>query len=124
MIAALGEPEAVYVRDDVGGGMVTVAYGGERILLTQWSVPDVEANVAVVTGRAAAEEVTAGRLHALWTAGAARGTFTVVGADGADHRETFGVSDGALLWQENGVGFLLRGAETKENAAELAASVG
>ena len=53
--------------------------------------------------------------------GAARGTFTLVGADGTVHREAFEVSPGALLWQRAGMAFLLQGAGSRENAVRLAA---
>jgi hypothetical protein len=103
--------------------MVTVSYrDGTR--LTQWAVADVSARAAVVPSSGTAEEVTIGRLRALWIEGTARGTFTVTGADLAVHKELFDVAAGALLWQDGGVAFLLQGAGTKENAARLAAAVG
>jgi hypothetical protein len=55
----------------------------------------------------------------LWLDGAARGTFTVVGAD----REAFHVGTGALLWQDDGTAYLLQGAGTKAAALELADTV-
>ena len=122
-IPSLGEPEATYVRDDIVGGMVTVAYrDGTR--LTQWSVTDVNARAAVVPSSGTAEEVTIGNLRGLWIEGTARGTFTVTGADLALHKELFDVAPGALLWQDGGVAFLLQGTGTKEDALRLAASAG
>jgi hypothetical protein len=123
-IASLGAPEAAYVRDDIVGGMVTVVYEEGRIRLTQWAVADVSARAAVVPSSGAAEEVTVEGRRALWLEGTARGTFTVVGADAAVHRELFDVAAGALLWQEDGVAFLLQGAGTREDAALLAGAVG
>jgi len=120
-IPSLGEPDAAFVRDDIVGGMVTVEYGRTR--LTQWAVADVNARAAVVPSSGTAEEVAVGGLRALWIEGTARGTFTVVGADGAVHRELFDVAAGALLWQDGGVAFLLQGAGTKDEAALLAAGV-
>ncbi len=123
-IASFGAPDAAYVRDDIVGGMVSVTYDGGRIRLTQWSVADVGARAAVVPSSGTAEEVAVGGgLRALWIAGTARGTFTVIGADLAVHKELFDVTAGALLWQEGGAAFLLQGAGTKENAALLAADV-
>jgi hypothetical protein len=77
MISALGTPDDARVRDDIKGGMVTVAYGGGRILLTQWRTADVHARIALVPFGGAAEDVTAGEVPALWIAGTARGTFTL-----------------------------------------------
>jgi hypothetical protein len=122
-IASLGEPEAAYVRDDIVGGMVSVEYHDGGIRLTQWSLDDVSARAAVVPTIGTAEEVTVRGLRALWIEGTGRGTFTVIGADLAVHRELFGVAAGALLWHEDGVAFLLQGADTKEDAALLAVAV-
>ena len=74
-----------------------------------------------VTG--AAEDVTAGDLPALWIEGAARGTFTLTGADGAVHRESFEVGSGVLLWHEDAMTFLLQGAASKAEATSLAAEL-
>jgi hypothetical protein len=122
-IPSLGPPDAAYVRDDIVGGMVTVTYDGGRTRLTQWAIADVTARATVVPTSGAAEEVTAGGRRALWLEGTARGTFTVTGADGTTHYELFDVAAGALLWQENGVAFLLQGAGSIEEAVRLAADV-
>ncbi len=108
-IPSLGTPDAAYVRDDVMGGMVTLAYDGGQTLLTQWPSSDVQARVAIVPAYGTAEEVTVGRVRGLWIAGSARGTFTLVGADGTVHRELFDVAAGALLWRDDGLAFLLPG---------------
>ena len=122
-IASLGVPEAVYVRDDIVGGMVTVAYHDGRTRLTQWALADVSAGATVVPSSGAAEEVELAGRRALWIEGTARGTFTVTGADRAIHHELFDVAAGALLWQDDGVAFLLQGAGTRQDAALLAAVV-
>jgi hypothetical protein len=122
-IASLGPPEAAYVRDDIVGGMVTVAYHDGRVRLTQWAPADVDARAAIVPSDGTAEEIAVGGRRALWIAGTARGTFTVTGADGAVHRELFDVAAGALLWQDDDVAFLLQGSGTKADAALLAATV-
>lgn len=59
----------------------------------------------------------------MWIEGDARGTFTLVGADGAVHRESFEISPGALLWRKDGMTFLLQGSESKDGATRLAAEV-
>ncbi len=101
--------------DDITGGMVTLVYGGGRSL-TQWRTTDVSARVAVVPVDGRAEEVTVGALPALWIDGAARGTFTLIGADGAIHRESFEVSPGVLLWMQDGMTFFLQGAGPQDAA--------
>ena len=123
MISALGTPDDARVRDDITGGMVTVAYGGGRILLTQWRTADVHARIALVPVGGAAEDVTVGEVPALWIAGTARGTFTLIGADREVHRESFEVGAGVLLWKDRGMTFLLQGARSKEEAIRLAALV-
>lgn len=120
-IPSLGAPDAAYLRDDVAGGMVTVAYG--PLLLTQWRTVDVQAAAKIVRATATAEDVAVGSLRGLWIAGTARGTFTLVGADGAVHREHFDVAEGALLWEQDGVALLLQVAGTKEIAIRLGADV-
>ena len=121
-ISSLGAPDAAYVRDDITGGMVTVVYG--RTLLTQWRTTDVDARIEIVPSGGAASDVTVGgRLPALWIEGTARGTFTLIGADGTVHRERFEVSPGVLLWKDQGRAFLLQGAGSKDDAVRLAGAV-
>ncbi len=123
MISSLGAPDDARVRPDITGGMVTFAYGGGRILLTQWRSTDVHARIALVPVSGAAEDVTVGDLPALWIEGSARGTFTLIGADGAVHRESFDVGAGVLLWKDDAMTFLLQGAGSKADATRLAAAV-
>ena len=79
--------------------------------------------ISVVPARGTANDVTVDGMSALWVAGSARGLFTVVGADGTIHKELFDVAQGALLWEDDGVAFLLQGAGTQDEAARLAANV-
>jgi hypothetical protein len=60
---------------------------------------------------------------ALWIEGTARGTFTLIGADGAVHKERFDVGKGVLLWKEDGIAFLLKGATRSAEAARIAATM-
>ena len=120
-IPSLAPADAAYARDDVGGGMVTLAYGS--ILLTQWNANAVQAHVAVVPVTGRAEKVTVGSGRGLWIAGTARGTLTLIGADGAVHRELFGVVEGSLLWQAGDVALLLQGTASKADALRLANDV-
>jgi alkanesulfonate monooxygenase SsuD/methylene tetrahydromethanopterin reductase-like flavin-dependent oxidoreductase (luciferase family) len=55
--------------------------------------------------------------------GTARGTFTLIGADGAVHRESFEVGTGVLLWNDDAMTFLLQGAGSKAEAMRFAAEV-
>ena len=96
MISSLGAPDEARVRDDIAGGMATIVYRGGSILLTQWRATDVAARIALVPVSGAAEDVTVGDLPALWIEGTARGTFTLIGADGTVHRESFDVGTGVL----------------------------
>jgi hypothetical protein len=119
-LPSLGRPTAAYARDDITGGMVTLAYG-DRLLLTQWPDKRVDARITIVPTSGKAEDVKVGSLPGLWIEGTARGTFTLIGADGATHKEGFGVEKGALLWKEDGIAFLLQGADGLTEAIRLAA---
>ena len=123
MISSLGAPDEARVRDDITGGMVTIVYGDGRILLTQWRTTDVQRPHRARPGQRRAEDVTVGDLPGLWIEGAARGTFTLTGADGAVHRESFEVGTGVLLWRDGAMTFLLQGAGSKAEAMRLAAEV-
>jgi hypothetical protein len=122
-IPSLGAPDEARVRDDIAGGMVTIVYRSKGILLTQWRTTDVHARIALVPTAGKAEVVDADGRRALWIEGAARGTFTLVGADGAIHRESFEVGPGILLWRMDEMTFLLQGAGSKTDAARLASSL-
>jgi len=123
LIASLGAPDDARVRDDITGGLVTIAYGGGRILLTQWRTTDVSARITLVPIRGAAEDVMVGDLPALWIEGAARGTFMLIGADGEVHRESFEIGAGVLLWKDDAITFLLQGAGSKADALRLSTEV-
>jgi hypothetical protein len=121
-ISSLGPVDEARVRTDITGGMVTLVYRG-GILLTQWRSADVSPRIALVPIRGTAEDVAVGSDPALWVAGEARGTFTLIGADGGVHRESFEVARGALLWRDDELIYLLQGALSKASAVELAESV-
>jgi hypothetical protein len=103
--------------------MATVAYRDGRILLTQWPAARVDARIAIVPASGRATEAEVGRLPALWIEGTARGTFTLIGADGGVHRERFDVGAGVLLWKADGMAFLLQGSDSRHDATRLAAEV-
>lgn len=120
-ISSLGVPDDARVRDDIAGGLVTLVYDGGRIRLTQWRTSDVDARIALVPVSGVAEDVTVGGMPALWIEGTARGTFTLIGADGTVHRESFDVGTGVLLWKDRAMTFLLQGAGSQSEATSLAA---
>lgn len=121
-IAELGPPDAYRVRNDFVGGMAIAEYGD--VLLTQWPVADVDARVAIVPSGASVDVVGDAGGDAVWIEGTARGILTVIGVDGAMHRELFDVAAGALVWRDRDVVLLLEGAGSKEAAVRLAAGVG
>jgi hypothetical protein len=122
-IPSLGAADEARVRDDITGGMVTLVYDGGRMLLTQWRSADVSARIALVPVSGKAEDVHVGDVPALWIEGTARGTFTLTGADGTTHRESFEVGGGILLWKAGEMTFLLQGAGSKVDAIRLAGDV-
>ena len=79
--------------------------------------------VTIVPTSGVAEDVKLGRLPALWIEGTARGTFTLIGADGTVQRERFEVSPGVLLWKADGMAFLVQDAPSKAEALQFAARV-
>ena len=119
-LPTLGRPNAAYMRDDIAGGMVTLAYG-DTLLLTQWPDIRIDTRITIVPTSGTAENVKIGKLPGLWIEGTSRGVFTLIGADGAVHKERFDVEKGALLWKQDGVALLLQGAGSKERAVRLAA---
>jgi hypothetical protein len=121
-IPSLGAPSQAHVRDDVGGGMLTLGYG-DGVRLMQWRSSDVSARIALVPLEGEAEHLEIGQADALWVEGTARGTFTLVGADAAVHREHFEVGSGTLLWTRGAMTYLLQGAADKADAARLAAEL-
>ena len=120
LVSSLGSLDTAFTRDDITGGMITLVYGKTR--LTQWRETDVDARITIVPAGGVAEDVKVGRLPALWIEGTARGTFTLIGADGTVHRERFEVSPGVLLWKADGMAFLLQGVP-KAKALQVAGEV-
>ena len=98
-------------------------YKDEGLLLSQWRTTDIHPRIALVPDAGHVEDVQVGPHPGLWIEGSARGTFVLTGADGTTHRERFEVSSGALLWQADGMTFLLQGAGSKDVAIGLAAKV-
>ena len=121
IVGALGLPDEVYRRIDIAGDVATLVYGD--VVLAQWPVREVRAEVAVVASTGRAEEVQVGNASGIWVAGEARGIYTFVGADGADHHESFAVTDGILLWHSGDTAFRLEGAGSRADAVRLAESV-
>lgn len=121
-ISSLGAPVDARVRDDITGGLATLVYT-RGLRLTQWRTIDVHARIALVPVGGIAEELSVGTLPALWIEGTARGTFTLVGADGAVHGESFDIGRGVLMWKQDGMTFLLQGASSETDAVSLAAEV-
>jgi hypothetical protein len=120
MLPSAGRPTAAYMRDDIAGGMVTLAYG-DSLLLTQWPDKRIDTRITIVPTSGTAEKVKIGKLPGLWIEGISRGVFTLIGADGTVHKERFDVEKGALLWKRDGVALLLQGAGSEERAVKLAA---
>ena len=106
--------------------MVTIAYGGGRVLLTQWrtALTCTRASRSFPCQRHRGGRPRSETCRPSGSEGSARGTFTLIGADGAVHRESFDVAAGVLLWKEDEMTFLLQGAGSSLEATSLAAEVG
>jgi len=121
IVGELGLPHEVYRRIDIAGDVATLVY--DDVVLAQWPVRDVRAEIEVVLETGRAQEVSVGGVTGVWIAGEARGIYTFVGADGADHHEAFAVTDGILLWQLDDTALRLEGAGSRDAAVRLAESV-
>ena len=113
------------MRDDIAGGMLTLAYEGGGSRLTQWRTSDVarahRARPAERRRRGHRGRISVGPVD---PRARRRGTFTLIGADSSLHRESFDVGTGVLLWKDDGMTFLLQGAGSSAEATSLAAEVG
>ena len=123
-ISSLGAPDDARVRDDITGGMVTLVYGGGSLALTQWRTSDVQrAHRARSRPRRRRGRHDRRPACALDRRVPRAARFTLIGADGAVHRESFDVGNGVLLWKDAGMTFLLQGAGSQADAIRIASQV-
>jgi RNA polymerase sigma-70 factor (ECF subfamily) len=109
-----------YTRNDVQGGMVTLAYASPAVSVTEWSAAPSSAAFEVLRDGATVEEVEIGGVPGVWIEGGARATYTFIGADGQRHHEALATDRPLLLWQRDGIAFRLEGAADRDLAVTLA----
>ena len=123
-IEGLGKPAAIFLRNDVPGGIVTLRYGSEpRALLSQWRGSIGDASYQLVSGRSRVEDVSVGGRDAVWLEGEVQATYTFVGADGKLHREALPVTGNVLLWETDGIAYRLETAASEGTALAVAESL-
>jgi RNA polymerase sigma factor (sigma-70 family) len=111
-----GQPSAIWLRNDVQDGMVTLMYGD--VSVTEWLALGTAADFEVI-----GDEVKRVRLSgvtAIWVGGRGRAVYTFTGADGLPHREALAVEKPVLLWQRHGIAFRLTGATSVGRAIRAA----
>jgi hypothetical protein len=116
--AVLGEPDFVTVAD---GRVVSLHYaqpGGEvRIDEFEGGLGDMWAKYA----EGAAQLTTVGGLEALWFSDSV--TLVYIDADGIERKESSRLTNGSLVWMDEGVTFRIDGLRPLESAVTVALSM-
>jgi len=121
----LGEPDALFTRDEPGG-MVVAVYGEApryRAVLVQWVGESTEPSFQKLAGSGTVVErvqVDGGR--GIWLGGAPH--FVIwFGADGSDHVDEPFLAGNVLLWEDGPLSYRLEADVSKERALEIARSL-
>jgi RNA polymerase sigma factor (sigma-70 family) len=115
------EPERIYVRNDVQGGMVTFFLGDGATLTEWWS--GTGAAAFDVVGDGGVRRVDVEGNDAVWIDGSATATYTYIGADRRRHYEALEPRGTLLLWQRGSVAYRLEGALSLDEALRVAGSL-
>ena len=122
---SFSEPDAVYVDDSVPGGIVFFLYGTlERptALLSQFSATDVFADKSVGPGTTV-EEVRVGLDRGYWIEGAPH-VFAFTDLAGRTRHESLRLATNTLVWERDGITLRLEGDLDRDEAVEVAESMG
>ena len=134
-LLGLGRPDAIYVRQDVPGGRVSLVYlarpgflapaGSDvALLITELQGRTDRALVGKMLGPGAlAEPVDVRGDPGLWLHGATHEVF-FLDKEGAIVTDTVRLAGNVLLWRHDGVLLRLEGPASKAQALRLAASIG
>ena len=121
----LGEP-AVWVRNDVIGGIVTFVYGDAdepHLVLSEWLAENGTARYQVAGPRGRIVQTQVAGRPAIWIEGDARAVYNYLGADLGRHQEQLPVSANVLLWRDGPVAFRLEARTDLEEAMDIARSL-
>jgi hypothetical protein len=119
------EPDAVYLDDSVPGGIVFFLYGTlarPTALLSQFSATDVFADKSVGPGTTV-EEVRVGRDRGYWIEGDPH-VFAFTDLAGRTRHESLRLATNTLVWERDGITLRLEGDLDRDEAVEVAESVG
>lgn len=122
----LGEPDAVYVRDDVAGGMVTLVWGEGpryRAALSTWYGRSTELTIDKVVGPGTtAERLGVGSGRGVWIEGRPH-TVSFVGIDGEYRLEQVHLAGNVLLWERGPLSLRLEADVSRAEALAIARSL-
>jgi hypothetical protein len=136
MPSGLGAPDAVYVDQRVGRGMVTMRWnaradlpdagGGIGALLTQFDTgdnPDFPYFLKSLSGTATFDDVQVNGGTGGWIEGGHQVEFAVPRADGVRQMVSSRLAANTLVWLQNGVTVRLETALSRDAALALAATI-
>lgn len=122
----LGEPDAVYVRDDVAGGLVTLVWGAGpryRAALSSWYGRSTEFTIEKVVGPGTtAERLGVGGGRGIWIEGQPH-TVSFVGIDGRYRLEQIHLAGNVLLWERGPLSLRLEADVSRADALAIARSL-
>ena len=120
-------PDEVYVRGYPTGGAVTLVYGSSRrprLLLSQWRGGTYEPVLLKTVGPGTVHEVvTVDGGPGVWLSGAPHNVYSH-SSDGNEFEETLYLAGNVLVWERGARSFRLEADIDKEEALELAESLG
>jgi hypothetical protein len=122
----LGEPDALYSREEAPGGMVIAVYGEAphyRAVYVQWVGESAEPSFyKVAAGGTPVERVGVNGGRGLWLSGSPHLVYWF-GTDGDDHPDQVFLAGNVLLWEDGPLSYRIEADVSKEQALELARSL-
>jgi hypothetical protein len=121
----LGEPDALFTRDEPGG-MVVAVYGeapSYRAVYVQWVGESTEPSFQKLAGSGTVvERLQVDGDAGIWLGGTPHFVLWV-GSDGSDHVDEPFLAGNVLLWEDGRLSYRLEADVSKERALELARSL-
>jgi hypothetical protein len=123
---ALGEPDAVYVRDFPPGGSVTLLYGSldrPRLALTEWRGTVIgPVHKKLVGPRTTVQRIPVADGSGVWLSGKPH-IVEIVGEEHESYTEVVYLAGNVLLWDAGGRGYRIEADIPKARALRIAASL-
>ncbi|MGE5689185.1 MAG: hypothetical protein ACM33B_01385 [Pseudomonadota bacterium] len=124
--AELGEPDAIYLRREVAGGMVVAVYGHGpryRAVFAQWIGAAAEMSFfKVAGGGTTVERVRVDGGRGVWLEGAPHEVYWI-GSDGKGRGDEVFLAGNVLLWESGPLSYRLEAEVSRSRALELAGSL-